>query len=243
MSELDKTVGRNIRVYRRARKLTLDELAAKVHKSRATMGKYEQGAISLDMDTLFEIARALELSPGELICAAEDGEDGRAFMTRPSDDEAASLASGGERKYFYFFDGRISRVVRSILATSPEEGNNFSALFYNLPSLDEPGRCRALYYGEIQRHEFVTNYLFENQLNKVEHLFLCMVKPLDYSVRETGLCSGLSTRTLLPIATKCIMSPSPIPEDEALVSELLLTKEDIRLTKKFNMFVIEQSGV
>ena len=67
MSELSERIGENIRIYRRANRMTLSELALKINKSKATVGKYEQGTIALDMDTLYEIAAALKVSPFQLM--------------------------------------------------------------------------------------------------------------------------------------------------------------------------------
>ena len=67
MSELGMRVGENIRIYRRANRMTLSELAERINKSKATVGKYEQGAIALDLDTLYEIAAALRVSPFQLM--------------------------------------------------------------------------------------------------------------------------------------------------------------------------------
>ena len=59
MSDHSRMIGRNIRIYRRANRMTLEALAAGIHKSKATVGKYEQGSISVDTDTLCEIAASL----------------------------------------------------------------------------------------------------------------------------------------------------------------------------------------
>lgn len=40
MSELGMRVGENIRIYRRANRMTLSELAERINKSKATVGKY-----------------------------------------------------------------------------------------------------------------------------------------------------------------------------------------------------------
>lgn len=91
----------------------------------------------------------------------------------------------------------------------------------------------------MKQHDFVTNYLLENQRNDIEHVFLCFNCPLDYSGQEQGLLSGISSRTMLPVSAKCILSDQPLAEDENLISSLLLTKEDLRLTRKYNMFMLE----
>ena len=56
MTELTIEIGKKIRSFRRMRKLTLAELAQLVCKSQSTISKYEKGEISVDIETLYEIA-------------------------------------------------------------------------------------------------------------------------------------------------------------------------------------------
>lgn len=231
MSELGMRVGENIRIYRRANRMTLSELAEKINKSKATVGKYEQGTIALDMDTLYEIAAALRVSPFQLMVSL-----------LPEKREKGEPRLMGERRYMYLYDGRASRIVRSLLISGQDEGDDAVTLFYDIPSFTEPQRCRALYYGRRQKHDFVTNYLLENQSNGVEHAFLCVMRSLDRPSESTGLLSGISSRMLLPASAKCIVSASILPENEELTESLLLTKEDLRLTRRCNMFIVEQTN-
>ncbi len=231
MSELGMRVGENIRIYRRANRMTLSELAEKINKSKATVGKYEQGAIALDLDTLYEIAAALRVSPFQLMVSL-----------LPEKREKGEPRLMGERRYMYLYDGRASRIVRSLLISGQDEGDDAVTLFYDIPSFTEPQRCRALYYGRRQKHDFVTNYLLENQSNGVEHAFLCVMRSLDRPSESTGLLSGISSRMLLPASAKCIVSASILPENEELTESLLLTKEDLRLTRRCNMFIVEQTN-
>ena len=230
MEERNQQLGRNIQMYRRARQMTLEDLAVQISKSKATISKYEQGKITLDIDTLFEIAEALGVRPQLLLTDLTPGKRKRPL----------SGVTQGMKRYLYNYDGRIKRIVRSLLICGEEEqGETPAALFYNLPSLEGPHRCRGLYCGYMKQHDFVTNYLLENQRNDIEHVFLCFNCPLDYSGQEQGLLSGISSRTMLPVSAKCILSDQPLVEDENLISALLLTREDLRLTKKYNMFMLE----
>ena len=43
MSKISIEIGNKIRQFRQSRKMTLDELALAIHKSRATLFKYERG--------------------------------------------------------------------------------------------------------------------------------------------------------------------------------------------------------
>ena len=47
-------VGERIRRERKNRRMTLQQLADRIHKSRASMSKYEKGEVSLDVETLTE---------------------------------------------------------------------------------------------------------------------------------------------------------------------------------------------
>jgi len=229
MSELGVRIGENIRIYRRANRMTLSELAERINKSKATVGKYEQGAIALDMDTLYEIAAALGVSPFQLMVSL-----------LPEKKEQGTPRLQGERRYLYLYDGRASRILRSLLVSGKGEADDAVTLFYDIPSFTEPQRCRALYYGHRQKHDFVTNYILENQSNGVEHAFLCVMRSLDRPSESTGLISGISSRMLLPVSAKCILSENVLPENDELTESLLLTKEDIRLTRRCNMFIVEQ---
>ena len=55
MSKISIEIGNK---FRQSRKMTLDELAPAIHKSRATLSKYERGEISIDIDTLYELSNA-----------------------------------------------------------------------------------------------------------------------------------------------------------------------------------------
>ena len=60
MSKISIEIGNK---FRQSRKMTLDELAPAIHKSRATLSKYERGEISIDIDTLYELANLVRDDP------------------------------------------------------------------------------------------------------------------------------------------------------------------------------------
>ncbi|MBE6070267.1 MAG: helix-turn-helix transcriptional regulator [Clostridium lundense] len=229
MSDFSRIIGKNIRTYRRASRMTLDTLAAKIHKSKATVGKYEQGSIAVDADTLYDLAQAFGISPAQLLSEAA------------ADAPAAEPVTSGTRSFLYLYDGRTSRIVKGLLVGA--EASEAVTLFYDLASFDEPQRCRALYCGHRQTHDFVTNYLLDNRLSDIEHVFLCVMRSLDRPTCSTGLLSGISSRMFLPACTKCILSAEVLPESEELRASLLLNKDDIKFIRRYNMFMVEQAAV
>ena len=46
--------------------MTLQDLADAIHKSRATICKYENGEIAVDIETLYEISQVLQVSISQL---------------------------------------------------------------------------------------------------------------------------------------------------------------------------------
>lgn len=61
MHSLSKQAGTAVREYRKIRKMSLEQLARMIQKSRSTVAKYETGEISMDLDTLYEISQALNV--------------------------------------------------------------------------------------------------------------------------------------------------------------------------------------
>lgn len=66
MSEINQYIGKQIRMYRKVQGLTLQQLADMIHKSRASVSKYETGEITLDIETLYDISNALHINLNQL---------------------------------------------------------------------------------------------------------------------------------------------------------------------------------
>lgn len=228
---LNESVGQNIKKYRQAYKMTLETLAGKIHKSKSTMSKYEKGVISLDVPTLEEIAYIFGISPAQLLMMPE------------------RLGSGSqiagecvERQYMYSYDGRIRRVLKSVIERyHPQDGGQTPvALFYDVQDMGNPGECKTLYSGYSRKYEFIENYSLQNQSNLTEQATICCINSLSRTNKKIGLLTGLSYKTMLPVAIKVMISSSVLREDQELIASLELTKEDIKISKKYNLFTIDQ---
>lgn len=229
--ELDIYVGQNIKKYRQAYKLTLEEMAGKIHKSKSTISKYEKGIISLDVGTLSEIAEVFGISPAQL-------------MTVPiqSGGSKKSSAETEERLYMYSYDGRSQRILRSVMERYqvPDTEELAVTLFYDVHDIQNPGECKALYAGVSKKYEFVENYALQNQNNYTEQALICCINSLSRTNRKIGMLTGLSYKTMLPVAIKILLSTTALKENQGLIQALLLTKEDIKISKKYNLFTIDQ---
>lgn len=221
-------LGRAIHLYRKAQGMTLEELAAKIYKSKSTMGKYEQGTISIELSVLVDLAKALGVRPQQLLVDID--------VNDSSDD---SVVRAGFYRYFYSYNGFNHRVMRGLMVIAePENRNSPVSLFFDIPSFDSPESCRALYVGRQERYETLTKYLLQKQ-GGIESPQLCFNRPLDYMGKESGIFFGISSRTQTPVSLKCIISDTPLAEDEELIQQLHITAEDLRITKKVNQFMTE----
>ncbi len=235
MKEISIHVGQRIRLYRKTKNLTIEAFAGMIHKSKATVSKYENGDISIDIETLFIIAQALGISVNQLIDYEDAGE------TMGEEGESTKRKLGRSRYYMYFYDGRRSRIARNVIEVQDggEENGVFDANMYAyLEDFTNYYQCKLLYHGTMRRYDTFVNFNFENQNNKVERAFLYAINSFSHSGRMAGLYCGLSTQPILPACFKFILSPHILEEDDELKEELSVSKEDIRVLKKMNMFVV-----
>ena len=233
MKEISIHVGQRIRLYRKTKNLTIEAFAGMIHKSKATVSKYENGDISIDIETLFIIAQALGISVNQLIDYEDAGE------TMGEEGESTKRKLGRSRYYMYFYDGRRSRIARNVIEVQDggEENGVFDANMYAyLEDFTNYYQCKLLYHGTMRRYDTFVNFNFENQNNKVERAFLYAINSFSHSGRMAGLYCGLSTQPILPACFKFILSPHILEEDDELKEELSVSKEDIRVLKK--MFVV-----
>ncbi len=236
MKEISVHVGKRIRLYRKMKNMTIEVFAGLINKSKATVSKYENGDIAIDIETLFIIAQALDISVNQLIDYDKKIEDTEERA------ETGVKRYGKNRLYFYFYDGRRSRIVRNVIdvRSAGESGTYHADLYADIEDYSNCYKCKYLYHGTMRRYDTFTNFHFENQNNKMERVFLYAINSFSPSGRMIGMFSGLSTQPMLPVSFKFLISPDMMEENEELIDILRFSKEDIRTIKKMNMFVVNQ---
>lgn len=229
---IDECVGYNIRKYRKAHQMTLEELALRINKSKSTVSKYEKGIISLDVATLAEISDCFQISLSQLLVG---------YKEDPLSDQKNQISS--DTLYMYTYDGRQKRLQKSVMERYyfEERDSTYTAvqLFYDTPNVREPQNCKALYSGKYSKTGFIETYFLQNQNHSCENVLISCIDNLSCSNKLTGLVTGLSSKTMLPTTLKTLISPVELKEDQALISSLLLSKEDFKLSKKYNQFTLE----
>ena len=239
MNEINQHIGGRIRVFRRMKGLTLQQLADAIHKSRATVSKYENGEITLDVVTLCEISEVLEVTLLQLMDYTPKQEE----ITAPVPEfEGKSPFFQADRLYFYFFDGRHDWLKTGVIDVHKnivnEDGSHGAAMF--LRSTTQSGRSSEISYtGNVLYSDMLIRFNFMNQYNKLEQDLLYIFNPLELRDFTEGLLCGISSTDLMSCAFRCIVSLVPDEDDQRLRELLRITPKELRRFQKLNMFIVD----
>ena len=139
-------MGQRIKKYRKSRGYTIEQFSAMINKSKATLSKYENGAITIDIETLYEIAQALDI---DLKCFIDYQPP--MFHAEPALPKNSYFNQ--TLAYMYYYDGRIRQMVRSLLrfSQSVDHESVEVTLYMGVASFSDPDRCQHLFTGEMKR--------------------------------------------------------------------------------------------
>ncbi|MCI6915569.1 MAG: helix-turn-helix domain-containing protein [Lachnospiraceae bacterium] len=239
MEEISKKVGDQIKKYRKEQKMTLQTLADKIHKSRATMCKYENGEIAIDVNTLYEISCALHVPASELMNAPlpENVQPDPGIIAGRM---GQSPFFKSKRLYFYFYDGRYNHLKDGIInigERDPETGDYSCTLSICIMSPD--GRSSEIYYtGTVIYSDMLIRFSFINSCNKLEEALLYIFNPLEQRDQTLGLLCSISTADLVPCSFKCLLSLTPQEATEEFRKQLLFTDAEMKRMKKLNRLLV-----
>lgn len=239
MEHINAHVGSRIRRYRKSRGLTLQALAELIHKSRATVSKYETGEITLDIQTLYEISQVLEVPLARLA----DLEPAPVSVPAPMTGHTSrSPFFQAQTLYFYFFDGRYNRLKDGVIQIHQKDGAGGEAAL-TISSISSSGRSsEVLYAGRVVYSDMLIRFSFVNQYNTLEEDLLYIFNPLELRNFTEGLLCGISSADLMPCAFKCLVTLTPQEPTEALKQHLLITPAELRRWQKLNMLIVDNHG-
>lgn len=233
MTAFSQHIGKKIKLYRIKQNLTIEDLATKINKSKATVSKYENGSICIDVQTLYEIASVLEIEVDRFV-------DYKISTTKkmvlPKD-----IYCNESKMYLYYYDGRYRKIVKSLLEISLKDTDDkISVTMYaNVTSFKNWQQCKHLYYGEIKPYDIVTHFALYNHTNKSEMLYITMLNPFHFENPASGLMMAISSNPFAPISIKVIISKNILVEDSVLEETLRFSKNDLKEMKYYNMMMIQ----
>lgn len=234
MGQISREIGLRIRNFRKSRHMTLDQLSNLVCKNKSTLSKYETGEIVLDIETIYEIARALGIHVEQLLYCTPDRVSIQPSGPRPA------FFSGLSQFYSYYYDGRINRIIPCVFdVLLQSEDSRYKIMMYaNFQDYASYQNCETTYWGYMEHYDAITNVILTNQDSPMEKAHGQILATYMNSDTKWGLFTGLSARPVMPVALKMLFSKKRLSEDEALLQMLKITKEDIRLMKLYNMMTV-----
>lgn len=241
MSQINRHIGSRIRSMRKAKGLTLQQLADTIHKSRASVSKYETGEITLDVETLFDISKALDVELSQLA----DYHTPRPAAPLPLPMRTStSPFFQAEQLYFYFYDGRYKRLKDGVIHIHPandSSGERHASL--SISSVTPNGRSsEILYTGKVVYSDMLIRFSFVNQYNALEEDLLYIFNPLELRDFTEGLLCGISSADLMPCAFKCLVTLTPQEPSDELKQHLLITRKELHRWQKLNMLIVDNRG-
>lgn len=241
MSKITLHTGQRIRSFRKARGLTLQQLADLIHKSRATVSKYETGEITIDIETLFDISQVLEVELSQLT----DYRPSKPLPPQPAPDSLGrSPFFQAEQLYFYFYDGRYNRLKDGVIHIHKDDGpgGDYRATL-SISAVTPTGRSSEIYYsGKVVYSDMLIRFSFVNQYNTLEEDLLYIFNPLELRDFTEGLLCGISSADLMPCAFKCLVTLTPQAPTDELKRHLLFTPKELRRWQKLNMLIVDNRG-
>ena len=234
MSEISAQIGSQIRTLRKKRKMTLDDLSGIIHKSRSTISKYEKGEIAIDIETLYEIADAIQVHVEQLLYCPPR----RAVIS--SQNNSPAFFNGVSQFYSYLYDGRSNHIIRCLFdVLSEAENDQYKIMMYmNFKDFKNYQQCENTYWGYIEHYDALTYISLTNQDTPMEKASVQILASYLDSDTKWGLFNGFSSRPMMPIAIKMLFSKCRLKEDAHLVRLLKVSKDDVRLLKLYNMLSV-----
>ena len=219
---ISEHVGSRIRMYRKHRGMTLNELSEQINYSTSTLSKYENGLISIDIETLYKIATALDISMNLLVDYKAD--ENRIIKHNGTN----SLFERSNLFYFYqYFSPEKKIYVSALEITRNSDGPDSVIIYYDIPSPKDYGCSAYIYHGTISCYDTVTTIHAQNPYNHCDELFIYAKNPFTTKVTTPAMILGLSSSRRTPYSYKVLFSITPLKVDDDLIQELLCTGKDI----------------
>lgn len=222
-------LGEKIRFYRKKKEMSLDLLATHIHKSKATLSKYESGAIIIDIITLFEIAEALKVDMKEFLPCTK----------APQSKFTDTIFNIDEPIYMYHFTNQT--IHTSIIKMNLDNANNEVnvTLHYIITDLEDLNLCSCLYHGILKNSYSIATFLLNNHYNSLETAMITLSIALKKQSYYMGFLTGIHFDSLKPSVCKVMLTQTPFTGSKSdLKKYLSFSKQDEMMLKNKNYLTL-----
>jgi len=234
MTNVAKEIGAKIKFFRKKNNITIQEMANAICKSKATISKYENGQISIDIITLYEIAKFLQVHVEQLLYLDTSS------VPQNISENIPAFFINLPQFYIYYYDGRNNSLNRCVVdVLSQEKQDTYKIIMYmNIDNYEHYHNCENTYIGNLCHYDAVSNLILKNQDTPMEQITISILAPYLNASEKWALFFGISSRPIMPVSTKVLVSKKIQKENAQLIQKLHISKEDIKIMKLYNMLTI-----
>lgn len=234
-NDLLEHIGRRIKLYRTRQNITITQLGNMVHLSPSAISKYENAKLSIDIRTLFQIAKALGISVNQLTDYQEP------IVAERYRTNTINFFRRSNLFYMYQYfniDKEIHACVIEVTNGFGHEADKIS-LYYSCADLENYVDSGYIYRGIMSCHDLCTNFACKNPYNPSDEIAIFAKSTFSQGNVTTGLLCALSQSLRNPYAVKVIFSLNPLPKNEELKERLSIAdKVTYNEIKRTNSLVI-----
>lgn len=231
-----KEVGAKIRYFRKLQGHTLDSFAKVLHRSKSVLSQYERGEISIDLLTLQQISKALNVSIGALIDNCWDASTPLITSVPVGQMSMENM----RQEYIYTYFSHAKAPILRVHQLCYNESKTHAVIYtYSSEKLDGAS-FEYFYSGKMVCGQSFMRLLLSNPLIEDDLLFLEFPARFRSSGAVLGFLSIYSVGSCFPLAAMALLSSTVISDREWLISCLSYSREDMKLNRQCNCFFIDQ---
>ena len=238
MDDFSVKIGQRIKNFRKARSLTQLDLADRIGKGKGVVSKYESGAVVMDMQTLAEIADALELPISALVADNTPVDKtyslSYTYFTTSDHLYVYNLRNNEKKNKVFITPSRIVLAPEETQADSFEKAPIKAYWYTKLGDIEDLSSADSVIPGMLETYESFSLFTF---MNTKRHNFKTMMYVINFINDRTiteGLVLTIQTYPQSPVSIRNIVSTKPIKDEQWLIEQLTLNKEDLSLIKRWN---------
>lgn len=223
-----KDLGRKLKACRKAKGMTLSKLSSQIHRSIATLSKYENGDVAFSIDALVDICTALNIDIAE--CLPETCRD-------LSDVSVLKYEKFFiDRLYVYWYNGELKKIRQAIIENA--NLSRKSSIYLLSDDAQDSSQVDFTYHGEVAYSDTSITFYYTNQEPPFDKMFLRMPLLFPKDHYQTGIMSAI-TYYYQGVTAKIMASKEPIPMNDELRDQLVINSEEIKEIKRSNMMIIK----
>lgn len=240
---ISANVGERIRLFRKAKHITQKELGQMIGKEKSVISKYESAQVYIDIQTLYDVATALEVPLSALI--------GQSVIPEGTQYPVNNFVES-DRVYMYILRnmGRQKKGLLSscitlepvITADNAKEPSLIKAVWYNaLKDINDLSTAQSIVPGTLEVYETASLFTFQNRRR---HNYKTMILALNFAndLEVThGMAMTIASYPPMPLTSRVTLAREPLKDMDRLVRELTLDSEDWKHFKQFNAFTIKSN--